>query len=103
MPSLITGASSGDYSGSNEMCSYELDDYGEEESCKYPTDLLQEFYDEANTCWNELPNFSISYYMEHFCLPQVSGTNSTEERATEIKNIKDNYCSGNTDTDSPAY
>ena len=103
MPSLITGASSGDYSGSNEMCSYELDDYGEEESCKYPTDLLQEFYDEANTCWNELPNFSISYYMEHFCLPQVSGTNSTEERATEIKNIKDNYCSGHTDTDSPAY
>lgn len=87
---LITGDSP-NYSGS--FCKKDEDDYGEEESCKYPEAELDKYRSDALNCWSQESRFSINpkYLMEHFCLPGFTTSAivvADGARQTELSNRK---------------
>lgn len=87
---LITGDSP-NYSGS--FCKKDEDDYGEEESCKYPEAELEKYRSDALNCWSQETRFSINpkYLMEHFCLPGFTTSAivvADGARQTELSNRK---------------
>ena len=94
IPSLISGVSAIGYEdGEDEYCKYDIDnDFDDEQECKYKTSDLSDFHGKVTTCWNQtLPSGRIDYFMEHFCMPRISGNKlSTDDEQT----LKDNYAGG---------
>ena len=69
VPSLMTGAASPSYNGTD--CSFDGDQFGDTEECKYSGETLNQYRADAKHCWkaNTVP----IYLMDHFCLPDITG------------------------------
>ncbi len=69
-PDILSGDQAG-YSNTKELyCAKDP----ETNQCKNDSCELDNFHTKVTTCWNNvLPTGSVNYFIEHFCMPQMSG------------------------------
>ena len=82
VPGLITGSSSHAYDNDDgETCQKDPDSgYN---TCKYDSKDLNEFHSNVTQSWdNVIPVGRVDYFMDHFCMPQV-----TEKKLTKPEEI----------------
>jgi hypothetical protein len=74
VPGIMNGVGSTDYDESNDNHDSQCARTTEVEGlpCKYSTSVLSETRDQHVNCWtNTITSGSISYLMDHFCMPQI--------------------------------
>ena len=74
VPGLVTLDSAANYTaGQDSQCSKDTEETdGAAEKCKYPEDKLTSYQSSSRTCWKELPIRNVAYFIETFCMPQVT-------------------------------
>lgn len=97
VPSLISGIESAAYSdneGDNSGCKSDIhDNDADEEKCKYDSTELKDHRDKTVDCWDKtIPRGRVDYFMEYYCMPQITNEKATDEIMTDINTKHDTYC-----------
>lgn len=75
IPSLVIGPTAKAYSGTGNTayCAQDVDSL-DTTTCKYNENELQSYQNKSNDCWNGagLNSFTIDYFMNNFCMPQLT-------------------------------
>lgn len=69
----------------NRLCSYDTE-YGDDaQRCKYPGNSLAQYQDTAVNCWSDvLPAGQVLYYLNNYCLPQITDQQLTYEDRQDL-------------------
>lgn len=97
VPSLVAGSSAPSYvnttSSDHKYCSFDPDASDDEQKCKYDTSALKEFADRSKTCWGNLPPGRVDFFLDYYCLPELSSTVLTSgDRFENITSAKASPC-----------
>ncbi len=96
VPSLIVGPAAPGYDdGKDTHCSSNLEKAGNQEECKYKQEDLQEYHGKVTKCWNNnaiIGGGSIDYYIEYFCMPQITEEKVSDETKQTMIDVKDSTC-----------
>ncbi len=85
VPGLISGNSAQSYDNDDgKNC--KKDPNSGSNTCKYDSKKLNDYYAKATKSWESvLPVGRIDYFMEHFCLPQVTENTLTKNEANALR------------------
>ncbi len=82
VPSVVSGTTSAPYSSNSTAgdaapeCSKDPDsDVDDVSACKHNETQLDNYQKDSNHCWDKsgLNTFTVHYFMNHFCMPQITG------------------------------
>ena len=93
--SIIVGVDSARYEeGDNELCKTDVDvGYEDTAECKYKTSDLQAYHSRVTSCWNQtFSSTSIAYYMDHFCMPEISSGRISDAELQALKDSVQSTC-----------
>ena len=96
IPSLLSGSSAKGYNetstNANKHCAKEVTDAGTL-ACKHNSEALGEFHAKITRCWNAtLPSGSVNYFIEHFCMPQVTANALSGDEKEALEEEIQNSC-----------
>lgn len=101
VPGLMAGASAGNYTTdtSETLCQKDMNNQsGETETCKHNSAELAAYQQKVQKCLKGHPSIGrVDYFLEHYCLPQLSDKKLNDRAAYEIKHNYEKYCTDNTE------
>ena len=98
VPSLISGYNAAKYNEADDKLCTKDPDSGEVERCKYDSSELAEYHEKVTNGWREtIPLGRVDYFMEHFCMPQISADSISEQQEcllrakynTKVKDVEE--------------
>ena len=93
VPGLISGTTALSYDWNDSACAKDTEYGGEVEKCKYDSEELYNYHAKTTHCWQgTVPAGRIDYFMEHFCMPEITGEKVTEEEAQSLFGAYEDNC-----------
>lgn len=96
VPSLLVGASAPGYDdGKDTFCSSDLEKTDTKEECKYKQTELKAYHGKVTECWKNTDFLSvgpIDYFIEYFCMPQLTKNKVSAEMKQDMIDAKSTHC-----------
>ena len=102
VPGIMNGGGAIGYDWNDSECSKTVDLTGKQ-VCKYDSEDLWAFHFKTTTCWRAtVGGANINYYMDTFCLPEITNQVIDEVIINEMKTAKETHCDVNPYSNEPS-
>jgi len=103
VPGLIAGASAMGYDWNDSACSKKEDSGADVEECKHDSEMLNTFHLKMTSCWDgAVPVGRIDYFMDHFCMPDITAAVLEQEDIDELQLSYQDSCVTWTNSNAPS-
>ena len=101
IPSLISGSTAMSYDWNDSNCAKSIEKG--DDSCKYDSEDLYNFHSDVVACWSEtLPAGRIDYFMQQFCMPEITTKKISQEQEDKLKEQTTHFCEMNPNSNVPS-
>ena len=91
--SLVAGADAPSFGGGEENCNLDAD--ANSLQCKHNNADLADTHTKAVGCWAKaVPKGRVDYFMDHFCMPSITGAVLNQEAINSIRENHAKFCGG---------
>ncbi len=96
IPGILAGAGSDSYEdGEDDHCASDLDANEDTETCRFLQSDMKKVHSGFTNCWSSTTKIGtgpVTYIMEHFCNPQITGDKIPESDRQQMRDDKEENC-----------